>query len=61
MSDKQAEIINQCREKLHILNAKKEQLQKDNTRLLVLATKHCPIEHHDFDEIKKIAKLIGSF
>lgn len=31
------------------------QLRRERDRLLVLATKHCPIAHHDFDEIKVIA------
>jgi len=26
-----------------------------NDRLLVLATKHCPQDHHDWDEILKLA------
>lgn len=30
-------------------------LLKDRERLLVLATKHCPSDHHDFEEIKRIA------
>ena len=28
-------------------------------RLLALATKHCPTQHHDFDEIKEIAKQLA--
>ena len=29
--------------------------EEDTKRLLVLATKHCPQDHHDFEEIKRIA------
>ena len=30
-------------------------LDCERERLLVLATKHCPNEHHDFDEIRQLA------
>ena len=33
----------------------KDKLRKERDRLLVLATKHCSKEHHDWDEILKIA------
>lgn len=33
----------------------KEGMKEKHGRLLVLATKHCPNDHHDFEEIKQIA------
>lgn len=35
------------------------ELQKQRERLLVLATKHCPKDHHDWQEILEIAKKLG--
>ena len=32
-----------------------EMLREERDRLLVLATKHCPRDHHDFSEILNIA------
>lgn len=34
-------------------------LGKNHKRLLVLATKHCPIDHHDFEVVKRIASEDG--
>jgi len=36
--------------------AKELRLEKDRRRLLVLATKHCPADHHDWPEILRLAK-----
>lgn len=33
-----------------------KELEQENQRLLVLATKHCSIDHHDFNELKEIAQ-----
>ena len=43
------------------INAKHKLLEKDANRLLVLATKHCPKEHHDWDEVKKIGDREWTF
>lgn len=59
---KQLHTINKLKQKkdslqdqiTNLQNSRKE-LKDINTRLLVLAIKHCPIEHHDFDELKKIS------
>lgn len=40
--------------------AKELKLDKDNRRLLVLATKHCPQDHHDWPEILRLAKSLSS-
>jgi len=48
------EAINAMQVK-HQSELKKAQLISD--RLLVLATKHCPITHHDFEEICLIAEI----
>lgn len=42
------------------LTEQQEQIDKlndDNNRFLVLAVKHCPIDHRDFKEIKSLAEL----
>ena len=48
----------QCLERLKLyrrshkkLHAKYEELRLERNRLLVLATKHCPKDHHDWQEI----------
>ncbi len=38
------------------LEAENKQLHADRSRLLVLATKHCPRDHHDFATILELAQ-----
>ena len=39
----------------HCLQSQLTELQAENMRLLTLATKHCPIAHRDFDELRHLA------
>lgn len=41
----------QCRE----VKQERDRLRKERDRLLVLATKYCPKDHHDWQEILRIA------
>ena len=52
----------QCLERLRLyrrshkkLHLQYNDMKMERDRLLVLATKHCPKNHHDWDEILKIA------
>ena len=45
----------QCLERLRLYRRSHKKLKLERDRLLVLATKHCPKNHHDWDEILKIA------
>ena len=37
------------------LSRERDKLQQERDRLLVIATKHCDSNHHDWDEILRIA------
>ena len=37
------------------IHAERDVIQRERDRLLVLATKHCPKNHHDWQEILRIA------
>ena len=45
----------QCLERLRLYRRSHKKLKLERDRLLVLATKHCPKNHHDWDEILKIS------
>lgn len=42
-------------DKTLFVKSEKEEIQQKTERLLVLATKHCPRDHHDWAEILVIA------
>ncbi len=39
----------------------KELINDEVTRLIVLAVKHCPNNHHDWEEIKGLLKKLDLF